>query len=110
MIRKCSKCDAPATHIPRLSMFAFSGASPAVMFFDLPLCMGHKVTAADMITDQAWTALVLAIVAQRKLAPRRDLNRVDLVRLTHKEAREFYRLVALGRAGKVDTPDKPTVH
>lgn len=111
MTKTCSKCAAPATHIPRLSMFAFRGATPAVMFFDYPLCKAHAtLTPADLVTDGAWAGLIVAIVGAGKLAPRRDLNTVEAVSLRSRKAREFYRLVERGKAQKVTTPKPGTVH
>jgi hypothetical protein len=109
--KKCSKCDYAASHIPRLSMFAFTGATPAVMFFDYPVCRAHmQLRPADLVTDQSWTALLVAIVGAGKLAPRRDLNRVECVLLRSLEAREFYRVVEAGRAQKVLAPSSLKVH
>lgn len=91
-------------------MFAFTGATPAVMFFDYPVCRAHlQLTPADLVSDQVWAGLIVAIVGAGKLAPRRDLNRVDCVPIRGYEAREFYRLLDRGRTQKVTTPTG-TVH
>lgn len=104
--KACAKCTAPATHIPRLSMFAFPGAAPHEMFFDYPVCRAHTaLTPADLVTTEAWTMLVVALVGAGKIAPKRALNRVDAVPIRGHEAREFYRLVEVGRAQKFKTPD-----
>lgn len=106
---KCSRCDYAASHIPRLSMFAFTGASPAVMFFDYPVCRAHlNLMPADLVTDDAWVQILIAIVAAGKLAPRRDLNHVEVVPIRGHEAREFYDLIERGKGQKIKTADHST--
>ena len=105
MIRKCSKCPANAAFIPRLSMFAFTGASPSVMFFDYPVCRLHsKLTPADLVTDETWVKAVIANVEGGKLAPRRDLNTVEAMPIRGPEALAFFDALERGKTMKITAP------
>lgn len=103
--KKCSRCDAGATHIPRLVFFAFTGASPSEMYFDYPVCAEHAVLMqpGDLLTDEAWKGITLAIVGASKLAPQRSLTKCQPVRITSKPAKKFYELQARGMVGKFKT-------
>lgn len=105
MTKKCSKCAAPATHIPRLVFFAFTGAAPSEMFFDYPLCVEHAVLLrpADLLTDDTWRVIVLAVVGSMKLAPKRELTKCQPVRINSAGARKFFELQARGRTSKFKT-------
>lgn len=102
-VTKCWKCDAPATHIPKIVMRAFPGASPAEMFFDLRTCLIHGPKPSELLSDETWTRVVIVLVSQRKLAPRKDLNVVVLVSMKHDDVRTFYRMANAGRTEKITT-------
>jgi hypothetical protein len=102
-VTKCWKCGAPATHIPKLVVRAFSGASPAEMFVDLPTCLKHPPKPSELLSDSAWDRIVIDMVAQRKLAPKRDLTVVVLISRKGEDVRAFYRGIQAGRGMQIST-------
>ena len=111
---KCTRCDFEATHIPRLVFVAFKGAGASVMFMDWPTCRAHLPGVADLITDEEWKKIQLAIVSAGKLIPKRDLTTVEHVPLRGHEAQAFYRALKKVTAGQdvlqITTPTPDTKH
>jgi hypothetical protein len=103
--KQCSKCQAAATHIPRLVFFAFVGAAPSEMFFNYPVCAKHAVLMmpGDLLTDDTWRVVTLAVVGSMKLAPKRELTKCQPVRISSNAARKFFEMVARGKADKYKT-------
>lgn len=87
---KCCACTTPATHIPKLVFVAFRGAGASFMFADRPSCPAHHPAVADLVSDQDWPRIMVAIMAHGKLAPKRELTTIEMVPIKGHEAREFY--------------------
>lgn len=86
---KCVKCSARATHYPKLCLSAFAGGTPHTVILNYPVCSLHFPHVDDVLGDEGWNQLTGAILASKSLAPRRDLTRLEMIRITGAEARQF---------------------
>lgn len=86
---KCLKCEAAATHLPRLSFYAYEAAAPGVMIVRYPACSKHWPSVEDLITDEEWSKVVATMVAAKKLAPERRLTQVTMIPIRGAEARQL---------------------
>ena len=86
---KCSKCEAAATHVPRLSLTAFKGGTPHILIVWLPVCRSHWLTIDEVLGDEGWSQVLAVLVASKSLAPKRELTTLKMISIGGAEARQF---------------------